>query len=548
MSQNKAPIYESEVHRQLKLVNSYLFNTERASFSLRLSELTSLRDKLLQQERELYTQFNVNNITELNDRIQNCKGLIQLGGSKLSSSLHKDLIDDSDTSLETLAYNIVNTKEFQDLVESYMTEEIKEIHLDETNIVSQLIEALSANRGKKYKFQNVQGRGFPKLLQKAIYNAATGTLTLATKKDEVSSEFLKRARDIFSSVKVTDSENGAVAFITPTEKNRQVYAGWRLKNFSTADYSEVQKLRKNIFNYCLTLMKSAATRQEVNSFKKALYSLPIQDLIVHGLPNLQGLIGELAAAAMMDILTGGKNFSSINLVGKEFTEMTNTQTAIDILLSHYGFQVKNYNEYALGEGFERTISLDRKNKLSTWESKFELSSFLSEALDTFYTIKGFNVQATDDYSGLNHIDKINQRLYKFYLQFPDKILRLYDDIEGFDAIKPKSYAHFYNVFWVVSGQKFIPSSTILTHIINYFQALDAQEALQGMKLETSSSYSGTTYKNIYQDFQRAPVGTYDEFFTEKAPTFAEGAANTSVTIKWQMHLDNILSNISASIV
>jgi hypothetical protein len=69
--------------------------------------------------------------------------------------------------------------------------------------------------------------------------------------------------------------------------------------------------------------------------------------------------------------------------------------------------VKNYNEYALGEGFERTISLDRKNKLSTWESKFELSSFLSEALDTFYTIKGFNVQATDDYSGLNHIDKIN---------------------------------------------------------------------------------------------------------------------------------------------
>jgi hypothetical protein len=74
--------------------------------------------------------------------------LIQLGGRNLSTSLHKDLIDDSDTSLETLAYNIVNTPEFQNLVESYVVDEIK---LDETNIVNQLIEALSA-RGKNYKF------------------------------------------------------------------------------------------------------------------------------------------------------------------------------------------------------------------------------------------------------------------------------------------------------------------------------------------------------------------------------------------------------------
>jgi uncharacterized protein YegP (UPF0339 family) len=43
----------------------------------------------------------------------------------------------------------------------------------------------------------------------------------------------------------------------------------------------------------------------------------------------------LAAAALIEILTNGNG--SIVLTGKLFSSGTSTQTAIDILLSHYGF-------------------------------------------------------------------------------------------------------------------------------------------------------------------------------------------------------------------
>jgi hypothetical protein len=61
-----------------------------------------------------------------------------------------------------------------------------------------------------------------------------------------------------------------------------------------------------------------------------------------------------------------------------------------------------------------------------------------------------------------------------------------------------------------------------------------------MSLSTSSSYSGMTYKDLY-------YSPFTGTFEDNAPTITEIANETSVTIRWRMHLDTILSNITAGV-
>lgn len=541
MSDIKVPIYESDVHKQLDFVSSYLFATNEANLSLRLSELQTLQKILLDQEKELYKIFDVGSIGELNERVQKCTGLINLGGAKLSSSLHSKLLDDSTNSMDTLLYNIVHSSDFQKTIQKYMINQVNTLKLDKV-IISELISSL-AEKGKEYTFKSNENIGLGKLLKDATYDTIQQKIKLATKKDEVSSDFLRRAKNIFNKIQIDDKGQQAIMTLeTPTEQNRKVYAGWRLQRKLSKE--EEENVRNKILKFCIELMKGPSS-EEVAAFKQVYNTVPTSSLIVYDISGLQGLIGELAAAAMLNILTNGKQIKNPIITGKLFTAGTKVQTAIDIILSNYGFQIKNYNEFSLGEGLEKTISLNRTNSLKLWEDKFELSDSLSWVLDVFYGVKGFNVAATDEYTGEAHIEAVNKNLKNFYLQFPDKILRMYDDIEGLDLADPKSYKHFYNVFWFVSGQKFIPSSLIIQNIIDYFSHLNSKSLLRGMDLTTSSTYSKTNYKELYQA-QR--IEDYETYFLNKSPSITEVANATSVTIKWQMHLDNIFSSISASII
>lgn len=531
---HKVPTTEAQVHASLNYISSFLFSNDRASFQLRLNELQELQKNLISQEQELYQIFNVSDINQLNDRINQCQGLMNLGGAKLSKSIHATLVDDSAKSLDTLMATIVSSSIFQTAVANQIETKIKIT----PEIIQNIIKSIYVQTGTK--FQMKQGSkivGLAKLLEGAVYEVGTSELILKASEQTIDSNTIKRIRDAFAKVKAVDTQNGAKAtFLTPTEKNRQIYAGWKI-NPKFLNEEEKIRIRQKILDYCIALMKNPSGK-EVAAFTKVYNTVKFEDLIIHDLSGLQGLIGEMAAAALIEILTNGNG--SIVLTGKLFSSGTSTQTAIDILLSHYGFQIKNYNEFSSQLQMNNVISLDRTNSLKTWQTKFELNDSLKMALDTFYAIKGFNIQVTENYTAINHIEAVNNNLKNFYLQYPDKILRLYDDIQGFDPIKPEKYQHFYNVFWLFSGKKFVPSSVILQHIINYFSNLNTETLLQGMSLNTSSSYSGMTYKDLY-------YSPFTGTFEDNAPTITEIANETSVTIRWRMHLDTILSNITAGI-
>lgn len=202
-------------------------------------------------------------------------------------------------------------------------------------------------------------------------------------------------------------------------------------------------------------------------------------------------------------------------------------TSVDVILENFGFQVKNYNEFAYE--IPNSIEISKTNILETWEQKFELNGALNAALDTFYGIKGFNIKATEKYSMEPRINSIAENLSYFFLQYSDKILEMYDELKGQSFFTKETLeGRFYNVFWVMSG-KFIPSSYILNAIIQYFES---KVSLKDFYLFVSSSYSGSTYKTFWKEKN-----------VEDILTFPQVANNTKLTMKWRFHLDNIISSL-----
>jgi hypothetical protein len=65
---------------------------------------------------------------------------------------------------------------------------------------------------------------------------------------------------------------------------------------------------------------------------------------------------------------------------------------------------------------------------------------------------------------------MEENISDFYARYPDRILRLYEDINGASLFNTKLLqGRFYNTFYFISGKKFIASSQIIEKIINYFE-------------------------------------------------------------------------------
>jgi hypothetical protein len=88
-----------------------------------------------------------------------------------------------------------------------------------------------------------------------------------------------------------------------------------------------------------------------------------------------------------------------------------------------------------------------------WKEKFELNEALSEILDIFYGIRWYNIEYDKEYAETQaRIEAIENNIGDFYSRYPDKILRMYEDIRGASIFNTKMLqGRFYNVFYFVSG-------------------------------------------------------------------------------------------------
>jgi hypothetical protein len=59
-------------------------------------------------------------------------------------------------------------------------------------------------------------------------------------------------------------------------------------------------------------------------------------------------------------------------------------------------------------------------------------------LDIFYAIRWYNIEYDEDYKDTqDRILKMEQNIGDFYARYPDKILRLYEDIHGASLFNSK---------------------------------------------------------------------------------------------------------------
>lgn len=531
---NRLPMREAQVNKQLDRISSQIYaRGDSAAFRTRLGELNQLKMMLLSQEKEVYQKLGVADINELNARVSSYTGLARLGGANLAASLEKlSLYDDSEEgSLDELMVKILGSKIFQDIVQKHIN--AHDWGGAQEAITEELARALeAAGKGtfrvaREKSTQKNKTFGLRKMLKNIFIEAGRTNFTSLSKK-EFSPEFVKKLQEAFLNAEPADAEMGATARLSLTEENRKKYGGWKYTVDQVRNNPALeQQIREKVLQLCLRIMQGTA--EEVNAFQRAFSLMPTASLLAYNTANIQGAIGEVALGAYIDLLTNGRE-SGLQVGDVRNALNGGGQISIDFLLSHYGFQVKNYNEFAYG--IEKSISISRENLLKTWEDKLDLDETLTNMLDIFYGIRWFNIEYEEPYTDTAaRIEEMEKNIGDFYARFPDRILRLYEDINGRSAFNAAFLqGRFYNVFYFVSGKRFIPSSQIIQNIINYFQANFGPSSSIQQEVYSTSSYSGFNVedflgKDAYKD----------------APPHTEVAKKVKVRINWRLHIGDLLT-------
>ena len=527
----RLPMRESLVNKQLNQIEDRIIaRRSGAFFKERISELNSLRMNLLHQEQQVYKIFNVHDINELNQKISQYTGLARLGGYNLAKELEglKSLQTKKTDGLDDIFSKIINSPQFQTIVNNNLQQNDWNDALED--IAAEFANTLNQQGGHRFQVARSGSRksnksfGLTKLL-KNIFIDASGKLDFKRiSKKNFSPQFIQELRRALGMAKVVEQDSGAQAEIIL--QSREKYAGWKYTiEELKADPSLEGQIRESILQMCLRIMNGTAIEQE--AFTRAFQRMPSSSLFVYNTAQVQGAIGEVALGAYVDLLTGGQTGIQIGDVKNQLNN--NGQIAIDFLLSNYGFQVKNYNEFAYG--FPNSIVLSRTNLLSTWEEKFDLDASLTQMLDVFYGLRWYNIKYEDPYADTEaRILNMEKNLNEFYAKFPDKILRLYEDINGASIFNGSLLqGRFYNTFYFVSGKRFIPSSSILEKIINYFEYNFYQDSSLRQEVYSSSSYNGFDIR----DFKGK--GKYED-----APSHKAVSGKVSITINWRLYLDDFL--------
>lgn len=547
---SRLPLRKYRVDQYLNTIKPYFDNISSSdSLQRRINELKNLRSTLLTQENNFYQKYGVKNIDELNARVEKLQGLIRLGGSDLSKTLEKLIVPQESSAQELILQQIINSNEFQ----SYVIQNIKDSDFIEENLSPNAIHLLAEHLAKVKSSQGIEFRinsknskkknfGLEKLLSNISKKNGQWIINKISKEKRVSSEFAKKVKNAFNKPQINsngDQEVQSNIYIDLTQQNRQNYAGWQYK---WEDVKDNPVLITNIRNSILTVCKNIiqGTAEENAAFERAFNNFPTEGLLQSTVQGVQGAIGEITLSAALDIITNGQSIG-MQTGNVRNALQKNQQISVDFLLNEAGFQVKNYNEFAYQ--IPNTIILSRARKLDYWTEALDLNSTLTELLNLFYGIRWFNQKYHEDYQDTwQNILNMEEQLNSFYAQFPDKILRLSEEIVGVNSFGTEVLSgRFYNTFFFISGKKFVPSSTILFKIINFFEDMKGiSHSAFDLDVTGSSSYSGTVTAQSYNKKEKGGSG-YD--YGNNGPEVSEITKNINVKLDVRFYLNDIFSDL-----
>lgn len=214
--------------------------------------------------------------------------------------------------------------------------------------------------------------------------------------------------------------------------------------------------------------------------------------------NIQGIMGELGAMVILKAVCPNLK---VEYTGAQLNTLANnTQVGVDVFLEKIGFQVKNYKGYG-GFGSDsgtEGINLQGTYTLSNFADKID--SINSSDLKMAKALDFFHVQVSPEFAAIRGaIDAINKSFDFAYTASIDnfmpfeQIVQLQGEAERIDR----------NLFYLISGTKVIPTSTIIQAYCTQLQSIISQfnknTSGAGSVMSVRFNYSGPTYRDYYKD-------------------------------------------------
>ncbi len=312
------------------------------------------------------------------------------------------------------------------------------------------------------------------------------------------------------------------AFLTPEQKAKAM-------NMSTLTDKQIWKQFKDQMAVCAGQYDYLVRRLMGDGVNSAFR---VSDFFVENSAGIKGILGELQTAIIFSALTG----QDATFFGNTMED--GKKVGVDIALENIGFQVKNYKiiQSDKWEGF----SLGQTMTLSLFLSKLQqagLSGDTVQDLKTFYTLKAYNIETTDDYaSTASYIDSLGKKIHYWLQGYGTAFLPLGAYNVGEDL-------SISNVFYFVGGQRILPISYIIDAYIRYLDALLDQGMNKGgsvidYTLKTSSIPQ--TYADYYKAMQE---GGGDNVFVG----YPAIASNLSMQYNMKLSLPSVTQIIQQQI-
>lgn len=576
-------IYNAEgTNNQIQEVRQARENSRNnVYYKLVLENLYKLKSILETSEQNLYNLLGVSNLNELNRKIQTCGPLLNFDAKYISNNLKiadltsggagyflqglmaalgegaKNNPDSKGQEKIKSFLQIINDKS-DELAEYFQNNpEDPTIQNITTKGIQKLIDAINEipqitvkDKGP-HKFQggtnstaSTSNRGLAKLLKHLIIQdgklSVDKAISGASLSKHVKSE-LRGAFD-FEQLKVTVQEKSnnddsntkecVIDYGAILRLNREKYAGFGYSG--KLDMETLVQIRDEIYQQCLALAGISRGSEHEKCFAQAFDNFPIEGLVASNKANIAGILGEIQLEAVIRYITNNTRtqLSNIHQVGTLRSATTNAQTAVDLIIKNFGFQVKNYNEFA--SDIDNTVQISHQKNLTTWLSELNIDSTLAEYFKLFYGIKGYNIEYASSFEPIRQeIESMDNHFTNLWEANSDSILKLtYDyqngELDRFGLDDQK----IYNVFFYTSGKEFIPSSKIVKRAIKalgYY--MDGSKKMIGGTVVTSS-YSGKTAMTDYENYG----WDEDESNYPKGENYCNIANKTKITIKTRLYL------------
>lgn len=224
------------------------------------------------------------------------------------------------------------------------------------------------------------------------------------------------------------------------------------------------------------------------------------DFFVDSASEIIGVLGEFQALVLFTALTPNyhSNNSFISYVGNVLQQ--GKKIGIDMLLGGEGVQIKNYATYGK-VGVNEGINLRESMTLDTFLGKLEgaASPEQLQTLADYYTIRAYHIGVNKDYAPTEkRLKAFDVRVKDFFQGYINYLLPLqtYSSIEKEAKVLATNTS---NLFYFIGGRRLVPVSMIIQAYIDYLNKLrEAQLGKIKRTLSVNFSYKGEdTYRNYY---------------------------------------------------